>query len=48
MIGLTQPWALALLPLAVLPLLLRWLRSSAVPRLDLRPADEPRAPSTSA
>lgn len=40
MIGLTQPWALALLPLAVLPLLLRWLRSSAVPRLDLRPADE--------
>lgn len=39
MIGLTHPWALALLPLALLPLLRRWLKPSAVPRLDLRPGD---------
>ena len=39
MISLTQPWALVLLPLAALPLFLRWLRASAVPRLDLRPVD---------
>lgn len=41
MIALTHPLVLALLPLAVLPLLVRWLRPSAVPRLDLRPADGP-------
>lgn len=39
MIGVAQPWALALLPLAALPLFLRWLRPSAVPRLELRPSD---------
>ncbi|GGF65667.1 hypothetical protein GCM10011402_17250 [Paracoccus acridae] len=39
MIGFTAPLALWLLPLAGLPLLTRWLRASAVPRLDLRPAE---------
>lgn len=39
MIGLATPAALALLPLALLPVFLRWLRPSAVPRLDLRPPD---------
>lgn len=36
MIGFTAPLALWLLPLAGLPLVTRWLRASAVPRLDLR------------
>lgn len=39
MIGFTAPFALWALPLAGLPLLTQWLRSSSVPRLDLRPAE---------
>ena len=39
MIGFGLPYALAALPLALLPLLARWLRADRVPRLDLRPAD---------
>ena len=36
MIGFAWPAALFALPLALLPLVIRWLRTSAVPRLDLR------------
>jgi len=39
MIGFAHPALLLALPLAGLPLALRWLRASAVPRLDLRPRD---------
>lgn len=39
MIGLAHPVLLFALPLALLPLGLRWLRASAVPRLDLRAQD---------
>lgn len=39
MIAFAQPWALAALPLAALPLVTRWLQPSAMPRLDLRPLD---------
>lgn len=39
MIGLTHPAALALLPLALVPLVLRWLREQPLPRLDLRRAE---------
>lgn len=39
MIAFATPWALLALPLAVLPLMARWLRPSTVPRLDLRPTD---------
>lgn len=39
MIAFDLPQVLILLPLALLPLGARWLRSSDVPRLDLRPAD---------
>lgn len=38
-IAFGQPLALLALPLALLPLLARWLRASTVPRLDLRPTD---------
>ncbi|ABL71083.1 MULTISPECIES: vWA domain-containing protein [Paracoccus] len=36
MIGFAWPPALFALPLLLLPLVIRWLRASAVPRLDLR------------
>ena len=39
MIGFGLPAALIALPLALLPLAVRWLRASDVPRLDLWPAD---------
>lgn len=39
MIGFGLPLALCALPLALLPLAARWLKSGDVPRLDLRPAD---------
>ncbi len=38
MIGFANSAALFILPLALLPLVLRWLGASAVPRLDLRAA----------
>lgn len=39
MIGLDQPAVLFALPVAMVPFFRRWLRSSSVPRLDLRPDD---------
>ena len=39
MMGLGLPLVLIALPLALLPVVTRWLRASDVPRLDLRPSD---------
>ena len=39
MIGFGAPLVLLALPLALVPLFTRWLRASAVTRLDLRPTD---------
>ncbi|WP_321336862.1 vWA domain-containing protein [Breoghania sp.] len=41
MIAFSQPLVLLALPLALLPLLGRWLRAADLPRLDLRPSDSP-------